>query len=133
VCPPDTKSLVREPPSFDHASSLGRELLDESKGKCRVRILNENRIGQYAENAPGAIYWDVDDRKGVSPLDLVRRAAKLHPRMFRQAFLQLDKLEKEKLERIVGRVPPSWMSNLARQFTIELVCYNLRKLKEIAL
>ncbi len=120
-------------PSFDHASSLGRELLDDTAGKCRLRILKENRIGQYAENAPGAIYWDEDDRKAVSPIELVRRAAKLHAGLFYRAFTLLDKLEEESLEGIVGRVPTSWMSDAARQFAVELTSYNLKQLKEIAL
>ena len=40
-------------PSFDHATSLGRELLDER----RDRFLTENRVGSYAEKGRGAIYW----------------------------------------------------------------------------
>ncbi len=119
-------------PSFDHASSLGRELLDDTPGKCRVRILKENRIGHYAENAPGAIYWDENDKRAISPLELVRRAARMHPDLFRRAFVLLDKLEKQSLERIVERVPPGWMSGVARQFAIELTCYNLTQLKKIA-
>ncbi len=62
-------------PTFDHASSLGRELLDDGTGKCRRRILEEGRLPRYAEKAPGAIYWNSSDRKGISPLDLVRRAS----------------------------------------------------------
>jgi hypothetical protein len=120
-------------PSFDHASSLGRELLDDTRGKCRLRILKENRIGPYAENAPGAIYWDEGDNRAVSPLELVRRAARLHPDLFRRAFALLDKLERASLERIVARIPEGWMSDAARQFAIELTCYNLKQLKEIAL
>jgi hypothetical protein len=45
----------------------------------------------------------------------------------------LDKLERESVERIVGRVPTSWMSDVARLFAIELMCYNLKQLKAIAL
>lgn len=120
-------------PSFDHASSLGCELLDDTPGKCRVRILREDRVGPYAENAPGAIYWDEGDRRAISPLELVRRAAPHHPDLFRAALAGLDNLEKERLERIVGRVPAGWMSDAARQFAVELTCYNLKQLKEIAL
>jgi len=45
-------------PSFDHASSLGREL----KNTRRIRILAEDRIGSYVEKGRGAIYWSQDDR-----------------------------------------------------------------------
>lgn len=119
-------------PSFDHASSLRRELVDSSSGKCRARILQENRVGQYAESASGAIYWNVGDRKGVSPLELVRRAAESHPPLFRRAFALLGKLEQERLERIIGRVPLGWMSDTARRFAIELTRYNLKQLRRIA-
>ncbi|MEP7364586.1 MAG: HipA domain-containing protein, partial [Acidobacteriota bacterium] len=120
-------------PSFDHASSLGRELLDDTPGKCRVRILKENRIEQYAEKAPGAIYWNENDKRAIGPLELVRRAAAAYPDLFRPALAGLDSLEKESVERIVGRVPQGWMSGVARQFALELTCYNLKQLKEIAL
>jgi hypothetical protein len=119
-------------PSFDHASSLGRELLDETPGKCRVRILKESRIGQYAENAPGAIYWDENDKRAISPLELARRAAASYPELFRPALAALDNLERVNLERIVEKVPAGWMSDAARRFAIELACYNLKQLKEIA-
>jgi hypothetical protein len=76
-------------PTFDHASSLGRELLDDTPGKCRVRILKENRIGAYAEKASGAIYWEEGDKRAVSPLELVRRASRLHPNLFSRAFALL--------------------------------------------
>lgn len=120
-------------PSFDHASSLGRELRDDTPRKCRARILREGRIGAYAENAPGAIFWDAEDRRAVSPLELVRRAAPMYPGHFRRALASLDKLGRENLESIVGRVPDDWMSDTARRFAIELACYNLTQLKEIAL
>jgi hypothetical protein len=125
-----TRRTVIIAPSFDHASSLGRELLDDTAGKCRMRILKEGRIGRYAENAPGAVYWDESDR--LSPLELTRRAARLYPDLFRPAFASLGKLEKESLERIVQRVPADWMSEAARQFAIELTCYNLKQLREMA-
>lgn len=125
--------IVSVAPSFDHASSLGRELLDESIGNCRARLLKENRVGQYSEKAPGAIYWTIDDKKGVSPLELVRRAAQSHPELFRRAFSLLDKLEKEHLECIVRQVPLGWMSDVAREFAIKLTCYNVSQLRDIAL
>jgi hypothetical protein len=103
-------------------------LLDES----RAGILAENRMDEYAENAPGAIYWHSDDKKAVSPLELVRRADKLHTGLFRRAFTLLVRLDRESLEPIVGRVPTDWMTGTARRFAIEFVCHNLGKLKEIA-
>jgi hypothetical protein len=119
-------------PSFDHASSLGRELLDSTAGKCRRRILDAGRIGEYVEKASGGIYWATSDKRAVSPLELVRRAAARYPEYFRHAFARLDNLNSPVLENIVGRVPNDWMSDVARQFAIELTCYNLTELRRIA-
>ncbi|WP_425154200.1 HipA domain-containing protein [Candidatus Palauibacter sp.] len=51
-------------PSFDHASSFGRELLDDR----RALLLNEKRVGWYSERGRGGIYWSGAARRGTSPL-----------------------------------------------------------------
>ena len=103
-------------PSFDHASSLGRE---------------QHQISIYAEKAQGAIFWDKQDTRGLSPLELVRRGAALHPELFKSGLVKQAKLERPLLEGIVERVPTEWMSPLAREFAVGLMCYNLEELRRI--
>ena len=119
-------------PTFDHASSLGRELRDESRGKCRRRLLDEDRIGDYSERAPGAIYWETTDRRGLSPLALLRRAAERYPALFIPSLGRLGVLTEDRLTHLVRRVPEDWMSETARDFTIKLMCYNIAELRKIA-
>ena len=88
-------------PSFDHASSLGRELVDER----RNRFLAEDRIGGYSERGRGGIYWTADETHGPIPED--------------------------DLDMIVGRVPAAWMSSSARKFAVGLMQYNLDQLRSI--
>lgn len=111
-------------PSYDHASSLGRELRDER----RDRLMTENRIGDYAERGRGAIYWSEDERYGPSPLELVRRAAPTYPDLFHSALAKLQKLDEDAISAIVNRVPDNWMSPVARTFAIALMCYNFEQL-----
>ncbi|MBE0545542.1 MAG: HipA domain-containing protein [Verrucomicrobia bacterium] len=118
-------------PSFDHASSLGRELRDLGEGKSRKQILGQHRISNYSEKAPGAIYWDKQDKRGLSPLELVRRGAALHPELFKSGLAKQAKLERPLLEGIIARVPADWMSPLAREFAVALMCYNLEELRKI--
>lgn len=89
-------------PSFDHASSLGRELRDER----RDRLMSEDRVGRYAEKGHGGIYWSQDERRGPSPLELVRRAAKAYPDLFRPALAKLNGLDEGSLRNIVDRRTP---------------------------
>jgi hypothetical protein len=118
-------------PTYDHASSLGRELLDEGEGKSRKQILAQKRIGNYSEKAPGAIYWDRRDRRGLSPLELIRRAAPLHPDLFNSGLGKVAKLKPSMLEGIVERVPREWMTTVAREFAVALMCYNLGDCRRI--
>ena len=111
-------------PSFDHASSLGRELLDAR----RDRILAENRVGNYAEKGRGAIYWSEEERHGPSPLELVRRGNGRHPDIFRPALAKLANLDENALRGLVNRVPNDWMTPSAREFASALLCYNFGRL-----
>ncbi len=114
-------------PSFDHASSLGREFRDEK----RDRLMAEDRVGRYAEKGRGGIYWSRDERRGPSPLKLVRQAAHTYPDLFQPALAKLDRLDKGSLGDVVGRVPSDWMSPSARKFTVALMCYNLEQLRTL--
>ena len=114
-------------PSFDHASSLGRELLDER----RDRLLAENGVGGYVAKGRGAIYWSEDERRGPSLLELVRRAVRTYPDLFRPAVLKLAEIDESVFSEIVERIPPDWMTFLAREFAVKLLYYNYGQLKEM--
>ena len=114
-------------PSFDHASSLGRELLDVR----REMLLSENRVGEYAEKGRGAVYWSEDDRHGLSPLELVRRSAISYPDIFHTSGKNLKIVDEKAMEDIVYRIPNNWMSTSARKFAITLLCYNLGCLRQL--
>ena len=119
-------------PTFDHASSLGRELRDEGTGKTRRRFLDEVRIASYSEAGRGAIYWQSSSKKGPSPLELLRCAAERYPDTFRPGLARLDDLHEDALRRIVARIPEAWMSDLAQTFSVELMSYNLQQIKSIS-
>ena len=82
-------------PSFDHASSLGRELLDDR----RQRLLSERQFGKYSEKARGGIFWKPEDAHAISPLQLVRRGAASHPDFFRASIEPLRNVERGSFER----------------------------------
>ena len=115
-------------PTFDHASSLGRELLDER----RQMLLQEDRTGDYAEKGRGAIYLSAQDKRGPSPLQLVRNAATEHADFFSPALARLKELDNSVLMNLVQRVPENWMSPTARAFSAQLVRYNHARLLELS-
>ena len=114
-------------PSFDHASSLGRELSD----RRREQFLKEDRVGAYSERAVGGIYWAVDEPGAPSPLQLVRLCAGRYPDLVLPALRDLNLPDEESLRGIVNRIPADWMSSPAREFAHSLLCYNLAQLREL--
>ena len=112
-------------PTFDHASSLGRELSD----KKRRRRLGGGNVGAYSEKGRGGIFWTTAGRYGPSPLDLVRQAAEQYPDLFRHPLGRVRD-RRHKCEAIVRRVPDNWMSLTAKDFTVELLHYNATQLEQ---
>ena len=111
-------------PSFDHGSSLGREL-PERKRSAR---LEAGTVGRYAEKGRGGIFWSAGGRYGPSPLDLVRCAASQYSTLFQKPVRRVRALSGESLEAIVRRVPADWMSQPARDFAEALLAYNAEEI-----
>ena len=111
-------------PSFDHGSSLGRELLDEKRDK----MLAEDRVGRYVDKAPGAIYWSERESRGLNALELVRRGTSEYPDIFRPALAKLENLDVDAVTAGVDRVPDDWMTPSARRFAIAVLCCRIERL-----
>ncbi len=120
----ETPSKCNLAPTFDHASSLGRELLDSK----REWFLNEGRVGKYSNKARGAVYWSESDDHGPAPLDLVRLACQKYPDILQPALNKLSVIDINQIRFVVDRVPEPWMTNSARNFATELMSYNLESL-----
>lgn len=125
----DGKVVHRVAPSFDHASSLGRELRDDK----RRSLLAHKMIGRYVAKAGGGIYWQSTDGGGANPLDLAVRAAREYPGFFRPWLERINRLQQAELEAIVSRVPADWMSLESKQFCLGLMAATVETLKAIQL
>lgn len=114
-------------PTFDHASSLGRELLDEK----REMILKENRIEQYISKGKGAIYANKDDKKGLNPLKLVKLAKNQYPELFGVWFEKVDQLQSEVFSEIIQKIPVDFISETEKTFAVAVLENNLNALKQM--
>lgn len=124
-----SKIVHRVAPSFDHASSLGRELRDPK----RKSLLAQNLVARYVARAGGGIYWQVADAKGSNPLDLAVQAAKKYPEFFSPWLALVRQLQVASLESILARVPVDWMSIDAKQFCVKMMTVTIETLKEVQL
>lgn len=104
-------------PSFDHASSLGRELLDAK----RAELLKNQQVTRYISKGRGGIFRDPDQAHGENPLRLVQVAARAYPSYFRPAIARVAALEVQTLHRIFQRLPPERASDTAKRFAEAMV------------
>lgn len=114
-------------PTFDHASSLGRELLDEK----RSLLLKNNRVADYVSKGSGAIYWKDSDAKGENPLTLCKRAATIHRSYFRPWIERVKELAPAELEVLVSDMPDDWMSSIAKEFAKAILSYTTNELRKL--
>ena len=114
-------------PSFDHASSLGRECLDE---RCE-KILRENKVAEYVRAGRGGVYWQATDTKGASPMKLVELASAKYPKYFAPALDKLCKLNEDDAWQIISRIPAHRASDVSKQLAHAIVCFSLTELRRL--
>jgi hypothetical protein len=126
---PGDVAKLRLSPSFDHASSLGRELSDLG----RVQIIENRGIGGYVRRGRGGIYRSSEDPHGANPLGLVEFAAREYPDYFQPALRNLAATDLGRLAQAVEEVPASRMSGACRAFAIAMMKYSYNALTELIL
>jgi hypothetical protein len=115
-------------PTFDHASSLGRNLLDEERSE-RLRTKDHNRtVEAFASRATSALYRTETDIKPHAPLYAFCEAA-IWNRFAALGWLSvLDALTDRETDIIISDVPPDRISDAAARFAHRLVSINKRNL-----
>lgn len=106
-------------PSFDHASSLGRELSDEG----RTRMLTENRVQRYVRKGHGGVYLSETDAHGANPLALVEIGVKHFPQYFSPTLDSLRRVTLHEVQEPIDCVPTERMTEPAKAFAQTLLAY----------
>lgn len=114
-------------PTFDHASSLGRELLDEK----RMLLMKEERVENYIKKGKGAIFLDLNEKHGLNLHKLVTIANQKFPESVQPWIKKLDNIDPAAFEKILNKIPGSFITEPARKFALKILSYNLEKLKNL--
>ncbi len=122
-----TSPLLTIAPSFDHASSLGRELRDEA----RDQFLREDQIAKYVGKGRGGVYWSQTNSKGANPLELVKLAVAADERDFGPALRKICALTEDAAWSIINQIPCERASDVAKQFAHAMICFSLAELKKL--
>ncbi len=117
-------ALIEILPSFDHASSLGRELTDEK----RLRILEADGVHRYLERGRGAVYVDSRRKRAPSPLRLARMLCRWMPGITARTLERMCDLSEADIRTAVERVPPAFMSGVAKEFACQVIMTSRQEL-----
>jgi hypothetical protein len=115
-------------PTFDHASSLGRELLDEA----RTNMLAQGRVSNYARRGHGAIFQNTADRRGLNPLALVELGLRAFPDYFVTPLQRLKAVPLQVLQDPTGDVPLVRMTQPSKDFVRAFIAYTYQALTSLA-
>lgn len=115
-------------PSYDHASSLGRDLSRSQQQKRLTTRDAQANVEAYAWRARSAIYRNDQDARPMGTLAAFAEAAARCPEAARAWRLRLHDVPLDALETIVTRVPDQVMSASARQFVTQFLGYTRRQI-----
>lgn len=107
-------------PTFDHASSLGRDLSDEQRQKRSVEA--------YANKCFSAFYGSVDDNKPLRTFDVFNRVRNYYPEAAHIWLSRLESISKENIVEIFNRIPNTRISSIAAEFAQKILEFNQHKL-----
>lgn len=114
----DQKSSQYLAETFDHASSLGRELRDDAR---KLRLINDKLFQKYRRKCHSAFYASLDDNKPLLCIDVFINAALKNRAALRYWVKKLQSLE---FLMILDRIPESRFSETAFAFSKRILHEN---------
>ncbi|OOG53335.1 hypothetical protein [Rhodanobacter sp. C03] len=120
-------------PTFDHASSLGRNERDEVREERLVTRDKNRGIHRYVERATSALYATSTSEKPLSTLDAFVAGARHDPDAANYWLGKLNNLTFDEMARVVDVVQDDWMGPTAKKFALRMLELNKQRLSEIYL
>ncbi len=112
-------------PTYDHASSMGREMLD-----CkRLLKLNNETVQKYAEKCTSAIYDSVEDKKPLKTFDVFCKAQQRYPGAANLWLEKLSRVSRDDISELFKRIPSERISSTAIDFAQKILEFNQSRLQ----
>ena len=120
-------------PSFDHASSLGREKTPNSIQKWvqQGQTPFTKLVKGYIEKGRGGIYASEHDQHGKNPLALVRLASRKWPDYISPCLENVQKTTCDELCAVVENIPRDCIDDNSIRFACEILNQTHQELSEI--
>lgn len=103
-------------PTYDHASSLGRDLSDEQRQKRSVQA--------YANKCFSAFYSSVDDKRPLKTFDVFYRVAHRYSEAAQLWLERLESISRTNTMEIFSLIPSNRISSIAAEFAQKILEIN---------
>ncbi len=115
-------------PTFDHASSLGRELLDAA----RLRMLSDPAaLRHYIRKGTGGIFQDADAKKGLAPIALAEIIGQNYPEFYEHWSTRIASLPVDFAQPLLGGIPDLHMSHVTKEFVLAFLSESRKMITSI--
>lgn len=118
-------------PTFDHASSLGRNETDESREE-RLNSRDRGRsVDHYVTRARSGFFRTLKSSKPMSPLEAFVEIARMRPAAARYWLRRLDATDLKVMDAVFRDIPPTEISDAARRFALKMIEINRQRLLSV--
>jgi hypothetical protein len=115
-------------PTFDHGSSMARNLTDNDRQERLITRDANRRIETFIRRARSAFYADAVATKPMMTIEAWQAFAQKTAEAARIWLEMLTKINSAAVERVLAEVPPQRMSDICKQFTGQLLLANRQRL-----
>jgi HipA-like C-terminal domain len=113
-------------PSYDHASSLGRELSDVNRARRLTAPAGRGDLAAYVQKATSALYDDTGGQ--LAPLAAFRQCSARRPAAYQWWLDTLHEVTVGSFLATVDRVPDVRLSAKGKEFSKELLRFNFDRI-----
>lgn len=118
-------------PTFDHASSLGRELTDEVRRE-RLTTNDKNRtVEAYIERCRSAFVREEGIEETIHPTKAFQQAAEQYPEAATAWLRRLEEVHTTVVEAIFDRIPGARISDASIDFALRQLALNRNALLDL--
>ncbi|MCT7962436.1 hypothetical protein NG791_17350 [Laspinema sp. D1] len=125
--PSTSQTLSYLAPTYDHASSLGRELLDPK----RQQKLNNRAVTAYVNKCRSALYAGPEDKYPMKTFDAFCEAAKQYPDAANLWLKRLCAVSEADTHALFNQIPRDRITPIAISFSQEILSCNKMRLMQL--
>ncbi len=115
-------------PTFDHASSLGRNETDENRIERLTTKDKGHSMEAYVARARSGLYETHTSTRSMTTLDAFMEGAKIDTNAGRYWLGQLAALQPHVFREMLDQIPDDWISSAARDFAFTMLEINRHRL-----